>query len=59
MPIGCHAGWHKAGKLQPYPASPHYADQTALFSRKQWLPDRFCAAQIKADPNLTVTTVRS
>jgi acyl-homoserine-lactone acylase len=41
------------------PASPHYADQTALFSRKQWLPDRFCPAQIKADPNLTVTTVRS
>ncbi len=41
------------------PASPHYADQTALFSRKQWLPDRFCAAQIKADPHLTVTTVRS
>ncbi len=40
------------------PASPHYADQTALFSRKQWLPDRFCAAQIKADPHLTVTTVR-
>src|SRR6185437_8139514 len=28
------------------PASPHHADQTALFSRKQWLPDRFCAAQI-------------
>jgi acyl-homoserine-lactone acylase len=41
------------------PASPHYADQTALFSRKQWLPDRFCAAQISADPHLTVTTVRS
>ena len=41
------------------PASPHHADQTALFSRKQWLPDRFCAAQITADPHLTVTTVKS
>ncbi len=41
------------------PASPHYADQTALFSRKQWLPDRFCAAQIAADPHLKVVTVSS
>jgi len=41
------------------PASPHHADQTARFSRKQWLPDRFCAAQIAADPHLTITTVRS
>jgi acyl-homoserine-lactone acylase len=39
------------------PASPHFADQTKLFSKKQWLPDRFCAAQIAADPNLQVTTV--
>jgi acyl-homoserine-lactone acylase len=39
------------------PASPHFADQTKLFSRKQFLPDRFCAAQIAADPNLQVTTV--
>ena len=39
------------------PASPHYADQTKLFSGKQWLPDRFCPAQIAADPALTVTTV--
>ena len=39
------------------PASPHYADQTRLFSRKQWLPDRFCQSQIMADPQLKVTTV--
>jgi acyl-homoserine-lactone acylase len=39
------------------PASPHFADQTWLFSRKQWLPDRFCPAQIAADPNLKVITV--
>ena len=39
------------------PASPHYADQTRLFSRKQWLPDRFCQSQIMADPQLKVTIV--
>jgi len=38
------------------PGVAHYADQTALFSRKQWLPDRFRAAQISSDPHLTVTT---
>jgi acyl-homoserine-lactone acylase len=41
------------------PNSPHFADQTKLFSKKQWLPDRFCAAQIAADPNLQVVTVGS
>jgi acyl-homoserine-lactone acylase len=41
------------------PASPHFADQTRLFSRKQWLPDRFCQAQIADDPHLQVITVRS
>jgi acyl-homoserine-lactone acylase len=39
------------------PASPHFADQTKLFSRKQWLPDRFCPAQIAADPHRIVVTV--
>src|SRR5215831_5094455 len=39
------------------PASPHFADQTKLFSKKQFLPDRFCPAQIAADPKLQVTTV--
>ena len=41
------------------PASPHFADQTMLFSRKQFLPDRFCASQIMSDPQLTVEAVRS
>jgi len=41
------------------PASPRRFDQTALFSRKQWLPDRFCPGQIMAAPHLTVTTVHS
>jgi acyl-homoserine-lactone acylase len=39
------------------PTSPHFADQTKLFSKKQFLPDRFCPNQIAADPNLQVVTV--
>jgi acyl-homoserine-lactone acylase len=39
------------------PASPHFADQTRLFSNKKFLPDRFCPAQIAADPNLQTVTV--
>src|SRR5215469_8431432 len=41
------------------PSSPHFADQTKLFSKKQFLPDRFCQSQIAADPHLQVVTVRS
>jgi acyl-homoserine-lactone acylase len=39
------------------PASPHYADQTRLFSKKRWVRDRFCAGQIARDPNLVVTNL--
>jgi len=39
------------------PGSPHFADQTKLFSQKKWLKDRFCEAQIRSDPHLTVTVV--
>jgi acyl-homoserine-lactone acylase len=39
--------------------SPHYADQTALFSHKQMLPDRFCQQQIMSDPHLRITHVSS
>jgi acyl-homoserine-lactone acylase len=35
------------------PDSPHYADQTALFSREQWVTERFTQADIAADPYLT------
>lgn len=40
------------------PTSPHFADQTTLFSRKQWVTERFTDAEIKADPSLRVTTLR-
>lgn len=39
------------------PASPHYADQTKLFSAKKSKPMLFDEAAIKADPNLKVTTL--
>ena len=37
------------------PTDPHYADQTALFSNKQWVTDRFCASAIAASPVRQVT----
>ncbi|MFI5880039.1 penicillin acylase family protein [Streptomyces sp. NPDC051554] len=40
------------------PASPHFSDQTRLFSRKQWVTERFTQAEISGDPGLEVTTLR-
>jgi acyl-homoserine-lactone acylase len=37
------------------PTNAHYADQTALFSKKQWVTDRFCAADIENAPVREVT----
>jgi acyl-homoserine-lactone acylase len=39
------------------PASPHHTDQTVLFSRKQWVTERFTDAEINADPHLRTATV--
>ncbi|TSC31699.1 penicillin acylase family protein [Corallococcus sp. Z5C101001] len=39
------------------PTSAHYADQTRLFSQKQWRPILFTAAQISGDANLVETNV--
>lgn len=38
--------------------SPHYADQTVLFSRKQWLPAWFCGRQVAAHA-VSTTVLRS
>jgi len=40
------------------PASPHYTDQTRLFSHKQWVTERFTQAQITSDPQLATTILR-
>jgi acyl-homoserine-lactone acylase len=39
------------------PESPRYADQTRLFSQKQWLPMRFTEQQIRSDPEYERTVV--
>ena len=39
--------------LSTNPRSRHYADQTLLFSRKQWVTDPFCMAAVRA---ATITT---
>lgn len=35
------------------PTSPHYADQTRLFSESRWVTERFTEADINASPTLT------
>jgi acyl-homoserine-lactone acylase len=39
------------------PNSPYFADQTRMFSRKEWKDERFCEDEIAADPNLEVETI--
>ena len=39
------------------PRSEHYADQTRLFSQKQFLPMRFTERQIRSDPDYERTVV--
>lgn len=36
------------------PTSPHFSDQTELYSRKQWVTERFCEKDILASPVLEV-----
>jgi acyl-homoserine-lactone acylase len=40
------------------PTSPHYSDQTALYSRKGWVTERFCDRDILASPHLLIVEVR-
>jgi len=37
------------------PESPYYADQTRMFSNKQWVDVPYCESEIAADPALQVT----
>jgi acyl-homoserine-lactone acylase len=43
--------------LSTDPSSPHHTDQTVLFSRGQWVTERFTEAEIAADPKLRTSTV--
>jgi acyl-homoserine-lactone acylase len=40
------------------PRSPFFDDQTAMFSRKRWVHERFCASDVNAN-TVTTTTVSS
>ncbi|MFJ3442193.1 penicillin acylase family protein [Streptomyces sp. NPDC086081] len=40
------------------PASPHFADQTRLFSDERWVTWRFCEKDIRSSPELRVVRVR-
>jgi acyl-homoserine-lactone acylase len=39
------------------PNSPHYADQTLRYSKKQWIPLPFQQGEISSDPNFTTRTI--
>ncbi|WP_405726731.1 penicillin acylase family protein [Streptomyces sp. NBC_00028] len=41
------------------PGSPHYSDQTGLFSQERWVTSRFCEKDILSSPSLRVVRVRS
>src|SRR4051794_499131 len=43
--------------LSTDPTSPWFADQTRMFSNKQWVDEAFCEDEIAADPNLQTTTI--
>ncbi|MEV6781478.1 penicillin acylase family protein, partial [Streptomyces sp. NPDC051098] len=40
------------------PASPHYSDQTQLFSGERWVTSRFCEKDILRSPQLKIVKVR-
>nr|WP_262387056.1 penicillin acylase family protein [Streptomyces sp. TRM49041] len=40
------------------PLSPHYSDQTRLYSAERWVTARFCEKDILADPALRVVKVK-
>jgi acyl-homoserine-lactone acylase len=43
--------------LSTNPNSPYFADQTRMFSNKEWVDEAYCDDEIAADPNLQVTEI--
>ena len=39
------------------PNSPYFADQTRMFSNKEWKNEAYCEDEIQADPNLEVASI--
>jgi acyl-homoserine-lactone acylase len=40
------------------PNSPYYADQTRMFSNKQWVDPPFCASEVNGDPSLSTDVIQ-
>lgn len=40
------------------PSSDHSADQTRMFSRKEWVDPAFCEAEVLAEPGLVTTPIQ-
>jgi acyl-homoserine-lactone acylase len=64
MVLGYTDGGPRARALLTYgesgdPLSPHFSDQTELFSRKAWRDVLFTEEEIAADPNLRTEVVRA
>jgi acyl-homoserine-lactone acylase len=39
------------------PNSPYFADQTRMFSKKEWVDPPFCQSEVDNDPDLTTTDI--
>jgi hypothetical protein len=39
------------------PNSPYFADQTRMFSDKQWVDPPFCADEVSGDPDLSTEVI--
>jgi acyl-homoserine lactone acylase PvdQ len=50
-------GWAHVNSQSENPRSPHYADQTRLFSQKKWIPMRFTERSIRRDDDYKRTVV--
>ena len=40
------------------PNSPYFADQTRMFSRKEWVDPPFCLSEVNGDPSLSTEVVQ-
>ena len=40
------------------PTSPHFADQTRMYSAKQWVRMAFCESDIQAEPGIQTQVLR-
>jgi Penicillin amidase len=41
------------------PNSPYFADQTRMFSNKEWVDPPFCASEVNGGPSLTTEVIQA